>query len=69
VTTFGDRDTRATQPRWVPDGSAVIFTRVDGDGFGKRRTAYIRADGSELGFLTPSWISATHAQLRPLAGG
>jgi Tol biopolymer transport system component len=68
LTTFGDHDTRATQPRWAPDGSAIVFTRVDGGGFGTRRTGYIRADGTDLQFLLPEAISATHAQLRPLTG-
>jgi Tol biopolymer transport system component len=66
LTTFGDHDTRATQPRWTPDGSAIVFTQVDGEGFGTRRLAIINADGSEMRFATPAPISGTHPQLRPL---
>jgi Tol biopolymer transport system component len=66
LTTFGDHDTRCTQPLWTPDGSGITFTQVDGDGFGQRRMAYISADGTGMRFFTPEPITATHPQLRPV---
>jgi Tol biopolymer transport system component len=65
LTTFGRSDTRATQPRMTPDGSAIVFTRVDGDGYGRRTGALIDLDGTNLRELTPKEIFATHSQLRP----
>jgi Tol biopolymer transport system component len=67
LTSFGMNDTRATQPRWTPDGSAIVFTRVDGKGWGERRLAYIDADGTGLRWLTPIPVDGTHPQLRPVA--
>jgi len=66
MTTFGESDTRATQPRWAPDGSGIVFTKVDGPGFGDRRLGWIAADGSGLGPLTPASFDATHGTLRPI---
>jgi Tol biopolymer transport system component len=67
LTTFGDHDTRCTQPRWTPDGSGIIFTQVDGEGFGQRHMAFVNADGSGIRFLTPEPIDGTHSQLRPVS--
>jgi len=67
LTTFGSSATRATQPRWTPDGTGIVFTQVDGSGFGERRLAFINADGSGRDWLTPSPLAGTHPQLRPLA--
>jgi Tol biopolymer transport system component len=66
LTNYGASDTRATQPRWTPDGSGIVYTQVDGEGFGMRRLAYIGADGSGQRWLTPDPISGTHPQLRPI---
>lgn len=66
LTTFGSSDTRATQPRWTPDGTRIVFTQVDGSGFGKRRLAFINADGSGRDWLTPTPLDGTHPELRPL---
>ena len=66
LTTFGRSDTRATQPRMTPDGSAIVFTRVDGEGYGRRTGALIDLDGTNLRELTPKEIFATHSQLRPI---
>jgi Tol biopolymer transport system component len=66
LTTFGSSDTRATQPRWTPDGTGIVFTQVDGSGFGTRRLAFINADGSGRDWLTPSPVDGTHPTLRPL---
>ena len=67
LTAFGDHDTRCTQPRWTPNGSGIIFTQVDGGGFGQRHMAFINADGSGIRFFTPEPIDATHSQLRPVS--
>jgi Tol biopolymer transport system component len=67
LTSFGRSDTRATQPRVTPDGSGIVFTRVDGDGWGTRTPAFINIDGTGLRGLTPTQIDATHPQLRPMA--
>jgi Tol biopolymer transport system component len=66
LTTFGTSDTRATQPRWTPDGGGIVFTQVDGPGFGTRRLAFINANGSGRDWLTPSPLDGTHPTLRPL---
>ena len=66
LTTFGNRDTRATQPRWTPDGSGIVFTKVDGAGFGTRSLGYVASDGSGLRLFTPSAIDGTHPTLRPI---
>jgi Tol biopolymer transport system component len=66
LTSFGNGDTRGTQPRWTPDGTGIVFTRVDGPGWGERRLAYVDADGTGLRWLTPSPIAGTHPQLRPV---
>jgi Tol biopolymer transport system component len=68
LTTFGSSDTRATQPRWTPDETGIVFTQVDGSGFGERRLAFIGADGSGRDWLTPSPLEGTHPQLRPIPG-
>ncbi len=67
LTSFGRSDTRATQPRMTPDGSGIVFTRVDGDGWGKRTAAIINIDGTELRGLTPTPIEA-HASSAPADG-
>lgn len=69
LTSFGTNDTRATQPRWTPDGSGIVFTRVDGrgeGGYGERRLAYIDAKGTGLRWLTSIPVVGTHPQLRPV---
>jgi Tol biopolymer transport system component len=66
LTTFGSSDTRATQPRWTPDATGIVFTQVDGSGFGQRRLAFINADGTGRDWLTPNRLEGTHPQLRPI---
>jgi Tol biopolymer transport system component len=69
LTTFGDHDTRATQPRWTPDGSGITFTKVDGAGYGVRLMAYLGADGAGMRLLTPEpGTEGTHPELRPVPG-
>lgn len=66
LTTYGEHETRATQPRFTPDGSGIVYTLVDGPGFGTRRLAYMNADGTGRRWLTGEPISGTHPQLRPV---
>ena len=47
LTDYGENDTRATQPRWAPDGSGIVYTQVQGAGFGTRTAAFLPIDGSE----------------------
>jgi Tol biopolymer transport system component len=66
LTAYGDHDTRATQPRFTPDGTGIVYTQVDGEGFGTRRLAFMNADGTGQRWLTPEPIEGTHPQLRPV---
>ncbi len=66
VTTFEAGVTRASQPRVAPDGSGIVFTRVDGPGYGQRTMAWVGLDGTGERSLTPTPVNGTHAQLRPL---
>lgn len=66
LTTYGDHDTRATQPRFTPDSTGIVYTQVDGEGFGLRRLAFMNVDGTGKRWLTPNPIAGTHPQLRPL---
>jgi Tol biopolymer transport system component len=65
LTHFGESETRATQPRWTPDGSGIVFTQVKGLGMGNRTLAFINADGSGQRFFTPEALNGTHPVLRP----
>jgi Tol biopolymer transport system component len=71
LTNYGRNDTRATQPRWTPDGRGIVYTLVTRDPtdpYGVRHLAYMDADGSHSGLLTPQAIIGTHPELRPLPG-
>jgi Tol biopolymer transport system component len=57
---------RLTQPRLTPDGARVIYTRVTGEGWGRRMLAVIEIDGSGDELLTDPPIEGTHPQWRPL---
>ncbi len=65
VTTFGPSSTRATQPRWTPDGTTIIFTEVIGSGWGTRTMAMISPDGSDLRPATATSLDGTHPELQP----
>jgi Tol biopolymer transport system component len=67
LTHYGRSDTRATQPRWTPDGFGITYTQVSGSGMGDRRLAYIASDGAGQRPLTPFPTNGTHPTLRPLA--
>jgi Tol biopolymer transport system component len=69
LTNYGRNDTRATQPRWTPDGRGIIYTLVTrdpSDPYGVRNLAYMDADGSHPRLLTPQPIIGTHPEPRPL---
>jgi Tol biopolymer transport system component len=66
LTDYGENDTRATQPRWAPDGSGIVYTQVAGAGFGTRRAAFLPIDGSESPWADFDPIIATHPTLRPV---
>jgi Tol biopolymer transport system component len=57
---------RLTQPRVTPDGSRVIYTRVTGEGWGRRTLALIGLDGSGDQLLTDPAVEGTHPEWRPL---
>jgi Tol biopolymer transport system component len=63
LTHHGPGEERATQPRWAPDGSGIIFTRVAGPGMGARTMAFLPISGPAIE-LKPS--TATHSTLRPI---
>jgi len=66
ITHFTNGSTRATQPTFTPDGSHIIFTAVEGDGFGNPTMAEIALDGSGLTSATSSGpMFGTHPRLRP----
>jgi Tol biopolymer transport system component len=67
LTDFGEGETRATQPRWTPDGTGITFTQVSGGtGFGARQISFVGIDGSGMRSLTPDEHEGTHPQLRPV---
>ena len=66
LTDYGANDTRATQPRWAPDGSGIVYTQVTGAGFGTRTAAFLPIDGSESPWADFDPIIATHPTLRPI---
>ncbi|MDH5243256.1 MAG: hypothetical protein OEX05_04920 [Chloroflexota bacterium] len=68
LTDFGAEDTRATQPRMTPNGASIIFTQVDGTGWGVRQMAVIELDGTNRRWVTPEPIDGTHPHLRPVSG-
>jgi Tol biopolymer transport system component len=66
VTDFPLGGSRAGQASWTPDGSRIIFTKVDGtdfDGLGARHPTFINIDGSNLDEL---YDLGTFARLQPL---
>jgi Tol biopolymer transport system component len=69
LTRFTKGETRAAQPTFTPDGSHIIFTRVEGDGFGNPTMAEIALDGSGLTSATSNGMMfGTHPRLRPNVG-
>jgi Tol biopolymer transport system component len=66
LTTYGENDTRATQPRYAPDGSGIVYTQVQGAGFGTRTATFLPLDGSASPWADYDPITATHPTLRPI---
>jgi Tol biopolymer transport system component len=65
VTTFGAGNMRGTQPRWTPDGSAIVFTQDD-VARGLRQMATIEPDGTGLGLATSIAVRGTRPEIRPI---
>ena len=65
---------RATQPRWTPDGTGVVFTLQEDpatipDGFpnkNARRLAWISPDGEGMRYATAEPVFGTHPEMRPV---
>ena len=66
VTYFGADGPRAVEPTWTPDGTGIIFTSVEGAGYGNPTMATIAADGGGLTSATASGpMFGIHSRLRP----
>jgi dipeptidyl aminopeptidase/acylaminoacyl peptidase len=66
LTAFEAAQTRAVQPSWTPDGRQIIFTAVEGTGFGSPTMATILSDGTGMTSATTSGpMFGTHPRLRP----
>jgi Tol biopolymer transport system component len=66
LTHYAQGQTRAVQPSWTPDGKSIIYTAVEGSGFGKPTMAMIDRDGSNIRSATSSGpLFGTHPRLRP----
>jgi TolB protein len=64
LTSYGPNGPRATQPRWTPDGKAILYTRTNQNGF-PRHISVINADGTgDAPALTDKPIY-THPVLQP----
>jgi Tol biopolymer transport system component len=55
---------RATQPRWTPDGEAITYTRVEPSGRPRHIWA-IRSDGTDDSPVLTTSNNITHAVLQP----
>jgi len=64
VTTFAG-NMRGTQPRWTPDGTAIIFTEDD-LARSLRQIATIKPDGTALGLATRIAVRGTRPEVRPI---
>jgi Tol biopolymer transport system component len=70
ITHFKLGETRAVQPSFTPDGTWILFTAVEGTGFGSPTMAKIRPDGSDMQSATSSGpMFGTHPRLQPLHAG
>ena len=67
ITHFKAGETRAVQPSWSPDGSVIVFTAVEGTGFGHPTMATIRPDGTGMtSATTDAPLFGTHPRVRPM---
>jgi Tol biopolymer transport system component len=62
LTTYADGAERATQPRWSPDGSLILYTKVTG---GSRVLAAIGPDGKDVPLDAGLGMAGTHPTQRP----
>jgi Tol biopolymer transport system component len=67
LTHFATGKMRATQPRWTPDGTHILFTAVDGDGsLANRHLASTTATGDQIQSATGKLsVTGTHPTLQP----
>jgi Tol biopolymer transport system component len=66
LTDFTVGQSRAVQPSWTPGGKAIMFTKVEGTGFGNPTMAVIDADGTGLrSAIEGVGPVGTHPRLRP----
>jgi WD40 repeat protein len=64
LTSYGEDGPRATQPRWTPDGKAILYTRVAQRGSPRHIWAIDRTGGKEVPVLTKETVY-THPVLQP----
>jgi Tol biopolymer transport system component len=70
ITHYAEGQTRAVQPSWTPDGASIIYTAVEGNGFGKPTMWIVDRDGSNArSAITTGPSFGTHPRLRPTAPG
>jgi Tol biopolymer transport system component len=65
LTKFSVGVMRGTQPRWTPDGSAIVFTEDD-LARGLRQLATIKPDGTGLRLATTTPVRGTRPEVRPI---
>jgi Tol biopolymer transport system component len=64
VTSFGLGDVRAIQPSWMPDGTSLMYTQVNGFGAGQFAViAIVGLDGTDLGRI--GFGDGTDGRMRP----
>jgi len=64
LTSYGKDGPRATQPRWTPDGKAILYTRVTQAGFPRHIWVIDRKGRDDVPVLTKRTIY-THPVLQP----
>ncbi len=64
LTSYGKDGPRATQPRWTPDGKAILYTRVTQTGLPRHIWVIEREDREDTPVLTKRTIY-THPVLQP----
>ena len=60
----GPADSRATQPRWTPNGRSLLYTQVAKAGF-PLHTAFVSLNGAAGGVLLSDLTSYVHPVLQP----
>jgi Tol biopolymer transport system component len=64
ITQHGDGDVRASQPRWTPDGNAIVYVQTPGSGY-PRRLAAMRRDCGGDSVVLQARALYTHPCLQP----